>query len=287
MKYYVDEATIGVIEADSEEELLPFVESAGDLGYVVPAFPQLFDGVWSIRFMHTELKQILKEDVWAVITAVSEKAGKRGRPRKVTPTSANPRFEEHEHPRGPDGRFAHSSAATSNIVTKSHIDKKGRETTAVYSGPNEEFRLSLTRKFGEGPTLQVLMFNPSIGGHDKNDKTLINCETIAKKNGYGSIHVINLYTVREQTAAKVPAIADKGVVPLDLVRNKEATQTLVAYGKLKSGDAGQEAHTNNMLNELSKHTEVVTLHPDESKVLHPLWYHMFNLPAKLGKYKRG
>lgn len=288
MKYYVEDALIGVIETATEEEAYKYTYRASDLGYVVPAFPQEFDGTWSVRFTHDDLKQITKADVWEV---VSEE--KKLKPRRMPQVGRHGGFEETEHPRGPNGRFADkpdapkTKPAESNIVEMTHTDKKGRVTTARYSGPNQEFRLSLTRRFADGPTLQVLMFNPSKGGHDKTDKTLINCETVAKKNGYGAIHVINLYTVREQTAALVPKIADKGVVPLSLVASKDATQTLVAFGKLKSGDPGQAAHTDNMLNELSKSSEIVTLHPDQEKVLHPLWYHMYNLPAKLSKYKRG
>ena len=151
-----------------------------------------------------------------------------------------------------------------NRSVESGTLKNGHVITAEFGGFNKEFRLSYTRRFSIGPILQILMFNPSNGDAYNTDKTLTDSCTIARKNGYGAIHVINLYTVIEQTASKVPLIADKGVVPIKEVIHKDAETTLVAFGDLKSGNITQYSHMLKTLDALSLITKLVCLGTSKS-----------------------
>jgi hypothetical protein len=267
----VFESSVGIIQSDSVSLLVSYSDKIASKGYVIPCEPEeQDDGTYKLYFHHTELKQITLEDVKDILKDVTKAGRNQIRDR-------NGRWAEMGL-----GKPAAVSGALTNIKEYWHTDKKGRVTNAKYGGKNQEFRLSLTTKFAEGPVLQVLMFNPSLGGHNKQDKTLVMAQTVARKNGFGTIHVINLYTVREQNSIRVPKIKDKGIIPMSLVANKKATHTLVAFGSsLQSGDKNQVKHTKKALKYLKSKTKLVALGTAKNGApKHPVAYPTYNPSGK-------
>lgn len=59
------------------------------------------------------------------------------------------------------------------------------------------FRYQLIRKWDEAlPCLCFVMLNPSTADAQEDDPTIRKCVGFAKRNGYGSIQVVNLYAYR-------------------------------------------------------------------------------------------
>jgi hypothetical protein len=265
LKIEIVDGTVALIKSDSLSLLELYADKASQNDYVVPCFPEDQDDGTFLLYLHrTELEQITRSQILDLMKYSSSQ------------------------PRDRRGRFAGraTTEALTNIKEEWFTDKKGRVTNVKYGGPNQEFRLSLTTRFGEGPTLQVLMFNPSKGGHDKQDKTLVMTQTVARKNGFGAIHVVNLYTVREQNSIRVPKIKDKGIVPFSKVASKDATHTLLAFGSsLQSGDKNQAAHTRKAVKYFKSKTKLVTLGLSKSGApKHPVAYPTFNPSGKFENY---
>jgi len=60
----------------------------------------------------------------------------------------------------------------------------------------KKYRYSLLRKWDEGATLLFIMLNPSTADAEKDDPTVRKCITLAKKYGFGSLYIGNLYGFR-------------------------------------------------------------------------------------------
>lgn len=58
------------------------------------------------------------------------------------------------------------------------------------------FRFELTRQWGNGATLGICMLNPSTADARVPDATIARVCAFAKRDGYGSIRVVNLYAFR-------------------------------------------------------------------------------------------
>ncbi len=62
--------------------------------------------------------------------------------------------------------------------------------------PNRIYRYSLFREWGSGSPLLFVMLNPSTANEYKEDPTLKRCISFAKREGYGSLSVGNLFAYR-------------------------------------------------------------------------------------------
>lgn len=58
------------------------------------------------------------------------------------------------------------------------------------------YRYSLTRRWGDGPTCVFIMLNPSTADAEKDDPTIRRCIGFARREGCGSLVVVNLYAFR-------------------------------------------------------------------------------------------
>lgn len=67
------------------------------------------------------------------------------------------------------------------------------------------WRWVLRRDIGEGPPLIMLMLNPSTADEVKNDPTVERCERRARREGYGSLIVLNIFAFRATKPADMKA----------------------------------------------------------------------------------
>lgn len=112
------------------------------------------------------------------------------------------------------------------------------------------YRYRLTRTWGDGPVLVVLMLNPSKADAFRNDPTITRVIDFAKQAGYGGIVVINLFAWRSKNPAD---LSRRGVEPVgpfndafilaECTRGRDVLAAWGANGDLK----GRAAHVLAML----------------------------------------
>ena len=69
------------------------------------------------------------------------------------------------------------------------------QRTATIS-PCGRYRYDLTRRWAAGPTALWVMLNPSTADADIDDPTIRRCIGFSKRDGYGSLTVVNLFAYR-------------------------------------------------------------------------------------------
>lgn len=74
-----------------------------------------------------------------------------------------------------------------------------------------KYRYWLKRQWGDGPDLVFVMLNPSTADGMKDDQTIRRCMYFAKREGYASITVLNLYAWRATDPKDLLKNLDKGV----------------------------------------------------------------------------
>jgi len=68
-------------------------------------------------------------------------------------------------------------------------------SSAVLS-PDGRYRYALRRSWGHGPTALWIMLNPSTADAANDDPTIRRCVSFSKREGCGSLVVVNLYALR-------------------------------------------------------------------------------------------
>lgn len=95
------------------------------------------------------------------------------------------------------------------------------------------YRYTLTRKWGEGRKCVFIMLNPSTADATKDDRTIRRCIGFAKREGCGSLTVVNLYAYR---ATKLPAFWKfpncwkEGKYVSDIIENNPDALFIAAWG---------------------------------------------------------
>lgn len=69
------------------------------------------------------------------------------------------------------------------------------ESAAVISD-DQQYRYSLTRRWGAGPDATFIMLNPSTADASQDDPTIRRCIGFAKREGCASLTVVNLFAYR-------------------------------------------------------------------------------------------
>lgn len=72
---------------------------------------------------------------------------------------------------------------------------RGIVSRALYS-PCETYRYLLTRHWGDGPVIGIVMLNPSTATETANDPTIERCQRRATALGYGGMEIANLFALR-------------------------------------------------------------------------------------------
>lgn len=83
--------------------------------------------------------------------------------------------------------------------------------TAVIS-PDGAYRYRLDRRWDDGPRMVFVMLNPSTANATEDDATIRKCKAFARREGCGSITVVNLYALRSRDPRALLA-ADEPVGP--------------------------------------------------------------------------
>jgi hypothetical protein len=69
-------------------------------------------------------------------------------------------------------------------------------TAAAEFSPCREYRYTLTRSWGDGPTVLWAMLNPSTASHDVDDPTVRRTQWFSRVWGYERVVVCNLFALR-------------------------------------------------------------------------------------------
>ena len=115
------------------------------------------------------------------------------------------------------------------------------------------YRLSVTWETGK-PECLFVMLNPSTADAGKPDATLYQCMNIAKRQGFGSLEVVNLYSLRTKSP-QVLFASDERHHPqndrhlADAIGN--ARQVIVAWGQ-HGGREGRDQVVLNRIREAGK-----------------------------------
>lgn len=126
-------------------------------------------------------------------------------------------------PHDPGGKVRHKLA--SDIIT-----------TALFGGPNNEFRYRLSRHWGVGPHVLFIMMNPSTADLEVDDPTVAKCGRLARRWGYAGVTVGNTFAYRATEQGRLAEVADPIGPDNDrhlLAMAQDAAMTIFAYGTPK------------------------------------------------------
>ena len=83
------------------------------------------------------------------------------------------------------------------------IEQSSKSSAQI--SPCGDYRYSLSRRWGEGPTCVFVMLNPSTADATEDDPTIRRCIGFAKREGCGGMDVVNLYSLRSPKPKMVAA----------------------------------------------------------------------------------
>jgi hypothetical protein len=83
------------------------------------------------------------------------------------------------------------------------LEAKGSSSCII--SPCGLYRYTLTRSWGNGPTLLFVMLNPSTADALTDDPTVRKCVGFAKRLGYQAIEIVNCYAFRTPKPAELYA----------------------------------------------------------------------------------
>lgn len=75
------------------------------------------------------------------------------------------------------------------------------------------YRYNLWRRWGDGLLMGYCMLNPSTADATVDDQTVRRCSYFAKREGYGGIHVVNLYAYRATEPSELWSLGGGGRGP--------------------------------------------------------------------------
>lgn len=96
------------------------------------------------------------------------------------------------------------------------------ESAATIS-PCGLYRYRLSRRWSSGPTCVFVMLNPSTADARHDDPTIRRCIGFAKREGCGSLVVVNLFAFRATSPADMKAATD----PVGLENDEHITRAMV------------------------------------------------------------
>jgi len=112
--------------------------------------------------------------------------------------------------------------------------------SAVFS-PERLYRYSLTRRWADGPIMNVIGLNPSTADETTDDPTIRRCIALARRNGYGALIMTNLFAFR----ATSPTEMKQALEPIGIDNDPAIyAATQYASGMVVAAWGTQGAHVN-------------------------------------------
>jgi hypothetical protein len=102
--------------------------------------------------------------------------------------------------------------AATGVVWRTH-NEMFESSLAAFS-IDRQYRFALRRRFGDGPTLNFLMLNPSTADELTNDATVERCQRRAESGGFGELAVTNLFAYRSTDPWGLRDLTTSGVDPI-------------------------------------------------------------------------
>jgi PAS domain S-box-containing protein len=118
--------------------------------------------------------------------------------------------------------------------------KDGMQVHTVMSKDGTK-RYSITQVWDNNKKIaQLVMFNPSTADGTKSDATTRRLKSELSKQGFGGIHIVNLYSARASKPSALKSMSDeaKGMTSIGKYLNPNASVTIAAWGGL-----GQKSST--------------------------------------------
>lgn len=103
---------------------------------------------------------------------------------------------------------------------------KTEDSLALFS-ECKSYRYLLSRNIGIGPTVSILMANPSIADGENDDPTIRRCMSLAKNQGWGKILIINKFAYISSDISVLSAVRD----PVGEYNDQYITEALEASDK--------------------------------------------------------
>jgi hypothetical protein len=93
------------------------------------------------------------------------------------------------------------------LIREEHADLIGH-SEAVFS-PDRAYRYLLIRRWAlGGPTMTMIMLNPSTADAHADDPTIRRCVSLARREGCAALEVVNLFALRSPYPKALLAAAD-------------------------------------------------------------------------------
>lgn len=119
-----------------------------------------------------------------------------------------------------------------------------KKSSATWGGANKEYRYTLKRIWNEKlPKCVVIGLNPSTATEEADDPTVRRCVGFAKREGCGSLCILNIFAFRSTNPRKLISCVDPVGEENDKYIVKECSNAKViiaaygAHGKLNGRDA--------------------------------------------------
>ena len=249
--FSIIEGDIGVFSGDSFEEVNKYMDLLPN-DFIFPVEAQeMDDGVFELRFYRED-----GEDIDPALFSDLVKMA-RGQPRdrngRWTETGAGGSGGEgvrrsgstagtggSETPKIVYNQYNTKPPSGKDVVSGWKTLKDGMQVHTVMSKDGTK-RYSITQVWDNNKKIaQLVMFNPSTADGTKSDATTRRLKSELSKQGFGGIHIVNLYSVRASKPSALKSMSDeaKGMTSIGKYLNPNASVTIAAWGGL-----GQKSST--------------------------------------------
>lgn len=228
--FSIIDGDIGVFSGTSFEEVNRYIDMLPE-DFIIPVEAQeMEDGVFELRFYRKD-----GADIDANFFSSLMDKGLEDQPRdehgRWTDGGGS---SDVDNPEASYNRFNSRPPSVSSTTSSWKTLKDGTKVNSVFSKDNTK-RYSLTNVWDKDKKVaQLIMFNPSTADTKSTDATTRRLRSELSKQGFGAIHIVNLYSARasKPSALKNLSDKDKAMVSIGQYLNPKASVTIAAWGGL-------------------------------------------------------
>jgi hypothetical protein len=114
------------------------------------------------------------------------------------------------------------------------------DSRCIWDGPNNEYRYTLLRVWDSSkPKIVFIGLNPSVADEKQDDNTVRKCINIARRDGYGSMVMLNAYAYRStdpKALTTQPNVVGRFNDQHIAEESKSADKIVVAWGNHATDD---------------------------------------------------